>query len=120
TARAVSEQTEVASALAAAAVRHTAAIQSVARATAEQTVAAKQLSQAVQETRAGARDIASGIAQQVKGAAAVAGDVVRIAAQIGKVRAANLEHAEALASIGATLAEAKGMNNGQRLPTEPA
>ena len=110
TSRAVGEQETALSALASGAVRQSATVAASARAAQEQAAAGDEIARVVTEMRGQAKEIASALAQHAKTMTANAADVASVASQVGKIRLANVQHADALALITSALGEGAPMH----------
>jgi hypothetical protein len=102
------EQDTALAAVAALAAKQASSLSAIARATVEQASASEQLARNTGDMRTRAKEVVAGIAQTVKNSALIANEVGGIAKEIARIREANVQHADAVASITGALIEGRG------------
>jgi hypothetical protein len=112
----MAEQDTAISSIASVAQKQASGLSAITRAATEQASASEEIARASAEMRVQAKEVASAVAQTVKNMIAVATEVGGIAAQVGRIREANVQHADAVASITGALIESRG----QQLRVEKA
>jgi methyl-accepting chemotaxis protein len=120
TSRAVAEQGDALTSLAATAAKQSGAIGMMARLTTEQATAAREITTAAEAMRGSSREIVAAAAQQAKTSTMMAGDVSSVAAGVAKIRSANLEQADAVESLTTILNALREMEDETSQPAEPA